>query len=133
VAEQLAERAGVVVHKVEMLQLADKKYPIKAERLKQVIEAAADGPVDQLALLTPRQVIPDAIVRYLEQIFGCDGVVDAQDIYQRVKYEKSEIEMRLIADASVIADCMMRAMLAVLRPERLGGCMGSLGGPHDGF
>jgi len=27
--------------------------------------------------------------------------------------------MRLIADAAVIADCMMRAMLAVLRPGRL--------------
>ena len=42
-----------------------------------------------------------------------------REIYQRVKYEKSDIEMRLIADAAVIADCMMRAMLAVLRPGRL--------------
>jgi hypothetical protein len=31
---ELAERAGAVVHKVEMLQLADEKYPIAAERLK---------------------------------------------------------------------------------------------------
>jgi hypothetical protein len=45
--------------------------------------------------------------------------VDAQEIYYRVKYEKSEIEMRLISDAASIADCMMRAMLAVLRPGRL--------------
>src|SRR5450432_973804 len=28
VAEQLASRAGAIVHKVEMLQLADEKYPI---------------------------------------------------------------------------------------------------------
>lgn len=41
VAEQLAGRAGAVVHKVEMLQLADEKYPIKAERLEHVIEVAA--------------------------------------------------------------------------------------------
>ncbi len=119
VAEQLAGRAGAKVHKVEMLQLADEKYPIKAERLEKVIEEAACGMVDHIALLTPRQVIPDGIVRYLEGLFGADGVVDAQDIYQRVKYEKSEIEMRLIADACVIADCMMRAMLAVFRPGRL--------------
>jgi hypothetical protein len=58
-AEQLAGRAGAVVHKVEMLQLADEKYPIKAERLEQVIEAAAGDPLDHIALLTPRQVIPD--------------------------------------------------------------------------
>jgi Xaa-Pro aminopeptidase len=119
VAEQLAGRAGAVVHKVEMLQLADEQYPIEAERLEQVIEAAAGGRVDHIALLTPRQVIPAAIVGYLEGLFGRDGVVDAQEIYYRAKYEKSEIEMRLIADASVIADAMMRAMLAVLRPGRL--------------
>jgi Xaa-Pro aminopeptidase len=119
VAEQLAGRSGAAVHKVEMLQLADEKYPIKAERLEQVIEAAAGGPVDHIALLTPRQVIPAAVVEYLENLFGPDGVVNAQEIYYRVKYEKSEIEMRLIADAAAIADCMMRAMLAVLRPGRL--------------
>ena len=141
VAEQLAGRAGAVVHKVEMLQLADEKYPIRAERLEQVIEAAAGGPVDHIALLTPRQVIPAGIVAYLEGLLGRDGVVDAQEIYYRAKYEKSEIEMRLIADASAIADCMMRAMLAVLRPGRLetevaawGAWVGRmLGSEADGF
>ena len=141
VAEQLAGRAGAVVHKVEILQLADEKYPIKAERLEQVIEAAAGGPVDHIALLTPRQVIPAGIVEYLENLFGPEGVVDAQDLYYRVKYEKSEVEMRLISDAGAIADCMMRAMLAVLRPGRLetevaawGAWVGRmLGSETDGF
>jgi hypothetical protein len=36
-----------------------------------------------------------------------------------VKYGKSEIEMRLIRDACVIADAMLQAMLAVLHPGRL--------------
>ena len=141
VAEQLAGRAGAVVHKVEMLQLADEQYPIQAERLEQVIEAAAGAQVDHIALLTPRQVVPAGIVAYLEGLFGRDGVVDAQEIYYRAKYEKSAIEMRLIADASVIADAMMRAMLAVLRPGRLetevaawGAWVGRmLGSEADGF
>ncbi len=75
--------------------------------------------MDHVALLTPRQVIPAGIVEYLENLFGKEGVVDAQELYYTVKYEKSDIEMRLIADACVIADAMMRAMLAVLRPGRL--------------
>jgi Xaa-Pro aminopeptidase len=141
VAEQLAGRSGAVVHKVEILQLADEKYPINAERLEDVIESAAGGPVDHIALLTPRQVIPDGVVQYLEKLFGPEGVVDAQDLYYRVKYEKSEIEMRLISDAAVIADCMMRAMLAVLRPGKLetevaawGAWVGRmLGSEADGF
>ena len=32
VAEQLAPRSGALVHKVELLQFADEKYPIQAER-----------------------------------------------------------------------------------------------------
>jgi len=119
VAEQLAGRAGATVHKVELLQLADEKYPIRAERLESVLEAAAGGPVDRIGLLTPRQVVPEAIVRYLEGIVGPGNVVDAQEDYFRIKYEKSDGEMRLIRDANVIADAMMRAMLAVLRPGLL--------------
>src|SRR3954462_11789872 len=141
VAEQLADRAGATVHKVELLQLADEKYPIRAERLEDVILAAAGKEVDHIALLTPRQVIPSGLVEYLENLYGKAGVVDAQELYYRVKYEKSDIEMRLIADACVIGDAMLRAMLAVLRPGRLetevaawGAWVGRmLGSERDGF
>lgn len=141
VAEQLAERSGAKVHKVELLQLADEKYPIRAERLEAVIREAAGKDVDHVALLTPRQVIPAGLVEYLEQLYGEDNVIDAQELYYRVKYEKSEIEMRLIADACVIADAMLGAMLAVLRPGRLetevaawGAWVGRmLGSERDGF
>ena len=141
VAEQLAGRAGATVHKAELLQLADEKYPIAAERLEDVIAAAAGRAVDHIALLTPRQVIPAGLVGYLEGLYGREGVVDAQELYQRVKYEKSDVEMRLIADACTVADAMLRAMLAVLRPGRLesevaawGAWVGRmLGSEDDGF
>lgn len=120
IAEQLADRAGAKVHKVELLQLADEKYPIRAERLEAVLEEAAGGKkVDRIGLLTPRQVIPDGLVRYLESLVGRDNVVDAQPLYYKIKYEKSDAEMRLIRDANVVADAMMRAMLAVLKPGML--------------
>jgi hypothetical protein len=47
------------------------------------------------------------------------NVVDAQELYQRIRYEKSDIEMVLIRDAAIIGDAMMRAMLAALRPGLL--------------
>lgn len=119
VAEQLASRAGATVHKVELLQLADEKYPIRAERLEDVLEIAAGGKVERVGLLTPRQVVPDALVSYLEGIVGRENVVDAQLPYYKIKYEKSDAEMRLIRDANVIADAMMRTMLAVLQPGML--------------
>ncbi|HID06058.1 MAG TPA: M24 family metallopeptidase, partial [Armatimonadetes bacterium] len=116
VAEQLAWRARAQVHKVEMLKLADEEYPVAAERLEDVIEAAAGGKVNAIGLLTPRQVIPAALVEYLEQLFGKENVIDCQELYQRIKYEKSDNEMRLIRDANIIADAALRAMLAVLKP-----------------
>ncbi|MCG3148656.1 MAG: hypothetical protein PCFJNLEI_02101 [Verrucomicrobiae bacterium] len=116
IAEQLAPRAKAIVHKAELLQLADEKYPIRAERLEDIIEAAADGKVDRIALLTPRQVIPAGVVDYLENLFGKENVVDAQLIYFKIKNLKSDREMELIRDANVIADAMLRAMLAVIKP-----------------
>src|SRR5215469_3381515 len=81
VAEQLADRSGATVHKVELLQLADEKYPIRAEHLEDVIQAAAGREVHHIALLTPRQVIPACIVETLQKKYGPDGVVDAQELY----------------------------------------------------
>lgn len=122
VVEQLAGRSKSFVHKVEMLQLADEKYPIAAEKLEAVIEAAAGAPLAQvkrIALLTPRQIVPASLVSYLETLFGKEGVVDEQEIYYKIKYIKSDTELALIRDASLIADAMMRAMLAVIKPGML--------------
>jgi hypothetical protein len=119
VAEQLAPRANAKVHKVELLQLADEKYPIRAERMEDVLEAAAGKKVNCIGLLTPRQVVPAGIVTALEKIVGRENLVDAQELYQHIRYEKSDIEMALIRDAAVIGDAMMRVMLAVLRPGLL--------------
>jgi Xaa-Pro aminopeptidase len=119
VSEQLAPRAGAKVHKVELLQLADEKYPIRAERLEDVLYETAGRKVRRIGLLTPRQVVPTGIVTALEKIVGRANVVDAQELYQRIRYEKSDIEMALIRDAAIIGDTMMCAMLAALRPGLL--------------
>lgn len=119
VAEQLSPRAGAIVHKAELLQLADEQYPVAAERLEDILAAAAGKPIDEirsLALLSPRQVVPASLVESLQRALGTPRVVDAQSLYQRIKYEKSDVEMRLIRDACVVADAMMRGMLAVIEP-----------------
>ncbi len=117
VAEQLAPRSGVKVHKVEMLKLADEDYPIDAEQVEDVIEEAAGHKPDRIALLTPRAVFPVGIYEFLaDYLGGWDRVVDAQDIYYKIKYEKSDVEMRLIEEASLAADLMIEGMLGVCKP-----------------
>jgi len=102
-----------------MLKLADEEYPINAKRMEEVVELAAGGPAQRIGLLSPREVVPAAIVAYLEQSYGKDNIVDCQQLYYETKWLKSDNEMRLIEDANVIADAMVRGMLAVLKPGML--------------
>jgi Xaa-Pro aminopeptidase len=117
VAEQLAPKSGCEVYKVEMLKLADEDYPIEATRVEDVIEMAAGCKPDRIGLLTPKAVLPVSFYDFLKEYLGSEeNIVDAQEIYQRIKYEKSDNEMRLIEEASKIADVMLKGMLAVLKP-----------------
>ena len=117
VAEQLSPRSGTKIHKVEMLKLADEDYPVDAERVEDVIEEAAGGKPDGIALLTPREVFPVSIYEFLaDYLGGRDRIIDAQELYYRIKYEKSNAEMRLIEEAAHIADVMIEGMLGVLKP-----------------
>ena len=120
VAEQLAYRSGTKVHKVEMLKLADEEYPIEAERVEDVIEEAAGKKPERIGLLTPRAVLPVSIYEFLQEYVGGSGeVVDAQELFYKIKYEKSDNEMRLTEQAGAICDVMLEGMLAVLRPGML--------------
>lgn len=117
IAEQLAPRSGCRVHKVEMLKLADEDYPIDAMRVEDVIEEACGKKPEKIGLLTPRAVLPVSIYEFLREYAGNeDKVVDAQEIYYKIKYEKSGNEMKYIEEASQIADVMVKGMLSVLRP-----------------
>jgi len=119
VVEQLAVRSGSQVHKVEMLKLADEDYPVAAESPEEVFEQACGKTPRRIGLLSPREVVPVKIIEFLQGAFGAQSLVDAQELYSRIKYEKSEAELALTRDASVIGDAMVRAMLAVLRPGTL--------------
>lgn len=120
VAEQLAYRSGAKIHKVELLKLADEEYPIDAEKVEDVIEEAAGGKPQTIALLTPRAVFPVGIYDFLRDYMGnAENIVDAQELYYKIKYEKSEREVLLTEQASLISDVMVEGMLRVLKPGML--------------
>lgn len=117
VAEQLSQRSGAKVHKVEMLKLADEEYPIDAEKVEDVIEEAAGCKPYRIGLLTPRAVIPVSIYEFLGNYLGSfKNIIDVQELYYKIKYEKSDEEMRLIEASSNIADAMVKGMLYILKP-----------------
>ena len=116
-AEQLSPRSGAIIHKAEILQLADEKYPVAAERLDEIFLAANNGVMPgKIALLSPRQVIPAALIDNCASLVGSANIVDAQELYWKIKYEKSPAELALVKAASTIADAVMETLLRVLRP-----------------
>ena len=117
IAEQLGPRSGSKIHKVEILKLADEEYPVKAERIEDVMAECAGKKIEKIALLTSRAVFPVSILEMLANYLGgTDKIVDMQETYYKIKYEKSDIEMLLTRDCSLIADVMLEGMLAVLKP-----------------
>lgn len=120
VAEQLSGRSGAKVHKVEILKLADEEYPVKAEMVEDVIEETCSKKPLKIGLLTPRAVIPVSIYDYLVQYMGgAEYIVDAQEIYFKIKYEKSDAEMLLLEQSSIICDVMLEGMLSIMEPGML--------------
>jgi len=119
VAEQLSPRSGCKVARVEMLKLADEEYPVEADRPEEVLEEICGKRPERIALLTPRAVLPVALYEWFCNFVGKENVLDAQEIYYKIKYEKSDIEMQLTKQAALITDYMIEGMLAVMKPGML--------------
>ncbi|MBR4890563.1 MAG: M24 family metallopeptidase [Clostridia bacterium] len=119
VAEQLSKRSGCRVGRVEMLKLADEEYPVEVDRLEDIAEQICDGKPKRLALLTPRAVMPVSVYEWFEDYVGKGNLVDAQEIYYKIKYEKSDMEMKLTRQAAKISDFMIEGMLSVMKPGML--------------
>lgn len=119
VAEQLSPRSGCRVGRVEMLKLADEEYPVEVDRMEDVVEDICGGKPQRLAILTPRAVLPVSIYEWFENYVGKGNLLDAQEIYYKVKYEKSDIEMELTRQAAKISDVMIEGMLSVMKPGML--------------
>ena len=119
VAEQLSGRSGCRVGRVEMLKLADEEYPVETDRVEDVVEEICGGKPKRLALLTPRAVMPVGIFEWFEEYVGKGNLLDGQEIYFKIKYEKSDIEMELTRQAAKISDVMIEGMLAVMKPGML--------------
>ncbi|MBR5011904.1 MAG: M24 family metallopeptidase, partial [Clostridia bacterium] len=119
VAEQLSKRSGCIVGRVELLKLADEEYPVEVDRIEDIVEQICGKKPEKLALLTPKAVFPVSLYEWFETYVGKGNLLDGQEIYQKIKYEKSETEMALTRQAAKISDYMIEGMLAVMKPGML--------------
>lgn len=119
VAEQLSKRSGCIVGRVELLKLADEEYPVEVDRIEDIVEQICGKKPEKLALLTPKAVFPVSLYEWFEAYVGKGNLLDGQEIYQKIKYEKSDNEMILTRQAAKISDFMIEGMLSVMKPGML--------------
>jgi Xaa-Pro aminopeptidase len=112
--------SGVDLALLHEYQISDEDYRFaKFEKLEDVVFKLAPfkpGKPIKIAVLSSSQFIPHDHVALLEGRFGSENVVYDVDLLRRIKYEKSERELRIIANANSIADAAFLGMLAVLNP-----------------
>lgn len=101
-------------------QISDEDYRFaRFERLEDVVSRMVplkSGKSIRIALFSSSQFIPHDHVGFFAGRFGSENVVFDVDLLQRIKYEKSERELKIIATANIIADAASLGMLATLRP-----------------
>lgn len=117
--EQMGKRSGCVIHKAEFLKLADEEYPVDAENIEDILVQTCGRIPKNIGIFTPRAVLPVGVYEFFADIVGEENMLDAQEIYFKQKYIKSDKEMALTKQAARIADVVMECMLAVLEPGML--------------
>ena len=112
--------SGVDLALLQEFQISDEDYRFaKFEKLEDVVFRMIlpkQGRPLKIALFSSSQFIPYDHVELFEGRFGGENVIFDVELLQRIKYEKSEKELRIIATANIIADAAFLGMLSVLKP-----------------
>lgn len=112
--------SGADLALLQEFQISDEDYRFaEFEKLEDVVSrmvSVKPGKQVKIALFSSSQFIPYDHVELFEGRFGSENVVFDVDLLQRIKYEKSEKELQIIATANIIADAAFIGMLAVLKP-----------------
>jgi Xaa-Pro aminopeptidase len=91
----------------------------KVEKLEDVVYRMVPykpGKPIKVAILSSSQFIPYDQVSLFQGRFGRENVVFDVEFLRKMKYEKSETELKIISVANKIADAAFLGMLSVLKP-----------------
>lgn len=103
---------------LEEFSIPDEFYEgITCKPMDEVISEYVGKEIKTIGYMTSYDIIPAKFFELLHSGFGKDvTVVDASDILEELRYEKSETEFKCMKQADTIACAAMRSMLAVLKP-----------------
>ena len=90
---------------------------VTCDSLSEVVRNYVGHDIKKIAYMTSYDLLPAKFYDVLcQDIDSRAEVIDATDILENLRYEKSENEMKCMMQADIIASAAIRAMLAVLQP-----------------
>jgi len=115
VMEEAAERSGADIFLLKEFQISDEEYRhAKFTAFEDVLSSLNAQSSKRVAMLSSPEFLPVSQYELFKSRFGDRVVFDP--LLQEIKYEKSHAELRVCAQANIIADAAMRAMLASVEP-----------------
>ncbi len=107
---------GLQMEFVDQFSIPDEYYEgVERGNLQKIIADYA-GEIHRIGFMTFDDQIPAKFMNFLHTAFGEVEVVDASDILEEMRYEKSEAEFTCMKYADIIANAAIRTMLAVAKP-----------------
>lgn len=102
---------------VNEFSIPDEYYEgVERGDLGEIIANYIGKEIKKIGYLTSEDIIPYKFMNFLHTDFGKVEVVDASDILEELRYEKSDAEFKCMEQADIIACAAVRAMLAVAKP-----------------
>jgi Xaa-Pro aminopeptidase len=118
VLEESVKASGADVALLSSFQISDEDYRhahfMTLEEVLKQIGVTPGGA--RLAIASSAQFVPYDHVTIFQAALGSDNVVFDTEPVQKIKYEKSVTELKVMREANVIADAAFRGMLAAIRP-----------------
>jgi Xaa-Pro aminopeptidase len=118
VLEEAAERSGADIALLKEFQISDEEYRwarfVTLESVLRRIGLHRNGL--KVVVASAPDILPCSQLFMLQSFFGKDNVIIDPKILQLIKYEKSDMELRVMQEANKIAEAAMRGMLAVTVP-----------------
>lgn len=121
-AKEASEESGVDVYFAQEFAIPDEYYEgADFVSIKEILERVLGGKsLRRFAWLTSLELIPQQLAQLVRGILGREvEFVDASDILEELRYNKSTTELELMKQANLIAETAIRGMLAVLEPGLL--------------
>lgn len=118
VLEEAAAKSGAGIALMAEFQISDEEYRHTDFASLDDVVAGLDLPEgpQKVAVFASPEFLPLAQYQLLCDQFGEENVTFAEEVLQRIKYEKSKKELQLCQQANIVVDAAFRGMLSAAVP-----------------